>query len=50
MSSQDPIPRTTQNTDRLEERSLLGSAYSFQDVGLLSLQSLAELQADDSDD
>lgn len=50
MSNQDPAPRTTQGTDRLEERSLLGSAYSFNDVGQMSAQSLSELQADNSDD
>ena len=50
MNNQDPSPRTTENTQRLEEKSLLGSAYSFHDAGQLSSQSLADLQADDSDD
>jgi hypothetical protein len=50
MSNQEPAPRTMQGTDRLEEKSLLGSAYSFHDIGQMSAQSLSDLQADDSDD
>lgn len=49
MSEYIGAPRTTDNVQRLEEKSLLGSAYSFLEVGQMSTQTTAEL-ADDGDD
>lgn len=49
MSESTGAPRTTESTQRLEERSLLGSAYSFMDVGQMSTQTTSEL-ADSNDD
>lgn len=50
MSDLHGTPRTTESKQQVEERSLLGSSYSFNDVGKVSGQSMADLQADDSDD
>ena len=42
-------PRTTINTEPLKEKSLLGSSYSYADIGQVSTQTTAEL-ADSDDD
>lgn len=49
MSESTGAPRTTDNAQRLEEKSLLGSSYSYTDVGQMSSQTSAEL-ADNGDD
>lgn len=49
MSESAGAPRTTDNSQRLEEKSLLGSSYSFMDVGQMSTQTTADL-ADNGDD
>ncbi|WP_163275250.1 hypothetical protein [Cellulomonas iranensis] len=49
MSETAGPPRTTQNEQPLEEKSLLGSAYSYTDVGQMSAQSTEQL-ADNGDD
>ncbi|WP_402377933.1 hypothetical protein [Isoptericola rhizosphaerae] len=35
---------------QLSERSLLGSSFAFNDVGKVSSQTMADLEADDDDD
>ncbi|MFD6029087.1 hypothetical protein ACFWE5_00115 [Cellulosimicrobium funkei] len=50
MSDLYGVPRTTTDNKQLEEKSLLGSSYSFNDVGRLSGQSMADLQSNDNDD
>lgn len=50
MSDLYGAPRTTTGNEQVEERSLLGSSYSFNDVAKLSSQSMADLQSDDNDD
>lgn len=49
MSESTSGPRTTESTQRLEEKSLLGSSYSHVDVGQMSTQTTTEL-ADNGDD
>lgn len=50
MSEQDNAPRTTVNQQPLEEKSLLGSAYSYIDTAQLSSQSVSDVASNDSDD
>lgn len=50
MSDLYGAPRTTADNRQLEEKSLLGSSYSFNDVGKLSGQSMADLESSDDDD
>lgn len=49
MSESSGAPRTTESTQRLEEKSLLGSSYSYMDAGQMSTQTTTEL-ADNGDD
>lgn len=49
MSESTSMPRERANDRHLEEKSLLGSAYSFVDIGQVSTQDVTEL-ANDGDD
>lgn len=49
VSEQDPRIRTTDDKQQVEERSLIGSGYSFDDVGKISSQTAAQFDADDDD-
>lgn len=50
MSDLYGAPRPTDGKQQLEEKSLLGSSWTSNDVGKISGQSMADLQADDTDD
>ncbi|KAE8765353.1 hypothetical protein [Georgenia thermotolerans] len=49
MSERDRASRTTESKQQLEEKSLLGSSYSYVDVGQVSSQTLKDI-ADNGDD